>query len=675
MVNVGSQDNQINITVSSGGNTSNVNATPDMAAYYSDKSKEWATSNKIVDGVDYSSKYYANISNQSATTAQGYKEQAQEILDNTRAISDSAIDSINTSKTTALDELEAITTSSLAEATAANSLIVSNKTNAVNEISTTKSDALSAVSSSKINAISEINTTKNDALSAVNTNKTSAVTEINNYKITSVAEINSSKSGALENINTAKDEALEEIASAGGGDAANKDLSNLSEEGENKFVKTDDLVEVSIANTDLSNLSATGEKHFLGKSQITNCITEMPQRIKYTLESGTLTIKAGSVVIVPYGTEDKTAQYPKGATFLNDNFKIYDTQFEGGKFFVWAELVNDVSDKRSTTDTNTRFITFYVHTNKIDGAVSVASGTSITTSVLFYNTSTNFVEYLNNGTNTDGNLAAFPLGISKADGTNKFASISQVFNGFGYIGRHAWFDKGIKCLFGINRNPDGTIENKELTTNFYVWETHNWTEGRLVFITENGAKTDVMPSRVLQGLKSEMPSEVSGNSLHLYICTDTLEVFQTNTKVANWQPQSRVVPIFEYGAVNPSDGNTLTYFKPYQPFRAVDYNDAVLKSMPHITQTYKNGTSWYRVWSDGWIEQGGRVSVNSDTGVTVTFLKPFANTNYYANWISCSGVVTTGSGSRGADTLTTTSMRVYNGQDVTMTANWYACGY
>ena len=42
------------------------------------------------------------------------------------------------------------------------------------------------------------------------------------------------------------------------------------------------------ANKDLSNLSEVGEKHFLNKSQITNCITEIPQRIKYTLENGTL---------------------------------------------------------------------------------------------------------------------------------------------------------------------------------------------------------------------------------------------------------------------------------------------------------------------------------------------------------------------------------------------------
>ena len=55
------------------------------------------------------------------------------------------------------------------------------------------------------------------------------------------------------------------------------------------------------ANSDLSNLTTVGEKHFLNKSQITNCLLEVPQRIKHTLENDTLTIKAGSVVIVPLG--------------------------------------------------------------------------------------------------------------------------------------------------------------------------------------------------------------------------------------------------------------------------------------------------------------------------------------------------------------------------------------
>lgn len=39
--------------------------------------------------------------------------------------------------------------------------------------------------------------------------------------------------------------------------------------------------------------------------------------------------------------------------------------------------------------------------------------------------------------------------------------------------------------------------------------------------------------------------------------------------------------------------------------------------------------SWFRVWSDGWIEQGGRINTTSENQqVTVNLLKPFSNTNY-----------------------------------------------
>lgn len=49
----------------------------------------------------------------------------------------------------------------------------------------------------------------------------------------------------------------------------------------------------------------------------------------------------------------------------------------------------------------------------------------------------------------------------------------------------------------------------------------------------------------------------------------------------------------------------------------------------YITETYVNGTSWYRVWSDGWIEQGG-VTESGKTG-TIALLKAFSNTNYMCN--------------------------------------------
>lgn len=42
-----------------------------------------------------------------------------------------------------------------------------------------------------------------------------------------------------------------------------------------------------------------------------------------------------------------------------------------------------------------------------------------------------------------------------------------------------------------------------------------------------------------------------------------------------------------------------------------------------VVETYSNGTSWYRIWSDGWCEQGGYSSSSN-----ITFLQQMANTNY-----------------------------------------------
>lgn len=54
--------------------------------------------------------------------------------------------------------------------------------------------------------------------------------------------------------------------------------------------------------------------------------------------------------------------------------------------------------------------------------------------------------------------------------------------------------------------------------------------------------------------------------------------------------------------------------------------DAIPRPNAYVTQTWRSGTTWYRVWSDGWIEQGGH-----GTGGTCTFNKPFSNTNYTFN--------------------------------------------
>ncbi|MBQ8347788.1 MAG: hypothetical protein IJY17_09350 [Alphaproteobacteria bacterium] len=46
---------------------------------------------------------------------------------------------------------------------------------------------------------------------------------------------------------------------------------------------------------------------------------------------------------------------------------------------------------------------------------------------------------------------------------------------------------------------------------------------------------------------------------------------------------------------------------------------------PYVTETYHSGTEWYRVWSDGWIEQGGVVKPAAvSTAYQANFVKPFS---------------------------------------------------
>ena len=60
----------------------------------------------------------------------------------------------------------------------------------------------------------------------------------------------------------------------------------------------------------------------------------------------------------------------------------------------------------------------------------------------------------------------------------------------------------------------------------------------------------------------------------------------------------------------------------------VDRSD--LEEVQCVVETYQNGTSWYRVYSDGWCEQGG---VATGAQITVSLLKPYKDTTYYASWI------------------------------------------
>lgn len=49
-----------------------------------------------------------------------------------------------------------------------------------------------------------------------------------------------------------------------------------------------------------------------------------------------------------------------------------------------------------------------------------------------------------------------------------------------------------------------------------------------------------------------------------------------------------------------------------------------------LIKSYSSGSDWYRIYQDGWCEQGGIYPnyIPNDTNVSITLLKPFINTNY-----------------------------------------------
>ena len=74
-----------------------------------------------------------------------------------------------------------------------------------------------------------------------------------------------------------------------------------------------------------------------------------------------------------------------------------------------------------------------------------------------------------------------------------------------------------------------------------------------------------------------------------------------------------------------------------------------------VVQNYKNGGSWYRIYSDGWVEQGGWN--NTSTNFDVTFLIEMADTNY-TRWVTGSCNDDSQSGHNYMHTLTTTGAKV-----------------
>ena len=314
--------------------------------------------------------------------------------------------------------------------------------------------------------------------------------------------------------------------------------------------------ETGKANKDLSN---TG--------MITNCLLEVPQRIKYELKDGVLTIKAGTVLIVPYGTVDLSATHTVGSNFLHQNYKVVYTQYDSdGKFFVWVELQEDLihTTQGILTESGMEFILPEMNWATDWGLESILSGeTPPTGNRFFYNTQTNYVEWYDNNKIIHLGFSLPIMITNKENGIP--TSITQVFNGMGYIGSTVFVLPGVKGLIPNGRNADGTFNNVEYTTNqivTFIASTGTTAFKYIKFLNpSNLTGYRGIKQSIFSGLDKDKP--VQGNSI--YYATDTNFYYQISDGVTN---KVELFPIMAYDW----NGSKITSFEPYATFKAVDYN-------------------------------------------------------------------------------------------------------
>ena len=95
-----------------------------------------------------------------------------------------------------------------------------------------------------------------------------------------------------------------------------------------------------------------------------------------------------------------------------------------------------------------------------------------------------------------------------------------------------------------------------------------------------------------------------------------------------------------------------------------------------VIDTYKNGTSWYRIYDDGWCEQGGYVNVRSSAGeYTYSLLKEFKDTDYLIMGQFAAYYGNDFSSDRSLYPYTTSQFKILTRSITGIKESWRACGY
>lgn len=315
----------------------------------------------------------------------------------------------------------------------------------------------------------------------------------------------------------------------------------------------------------------------LTQAQITNCITEIPQRIKYTLENGTLTIKAGSKVIVPNGFK------ADGVT----------------KRFDEVMIERDLSLNPASLGSETRALFINTTNNARNlGVLRYCKSGTTPEQGFYYHTGENkmYVDtVLREG-------LSFPLMYGEWVKDAGYSSIDQVFNGMGYIGSTVWVDKGVKGLIPNGRNKDGSLKNIEVTTNSVsTIQVGEKSREVTAFLFNTGEITKWGSDNGNIRQYKSRPATPEKTYVKAYIEDENVWWYGDNT--TTWVEKQYLVPLFKvYTNANAQILSADLKF----PFRAIDYSDSStisgsgMPSNKYVNLTFGATGTKYTAPANGW---------------------------------------------------------------------------
>ena len=301
----------------------------------------------------------------------------------------------------------------------------------------------------------------------------------------------------------------------------------------------------------LASLSSAA--NCLTQTQATNCVLESPQNIKLEInEDGELVLKSGSVLIYPDSVTKTFKEYTTTKDYTSENFlnrqdlpMLYMTGEETG----W-------------------------HLTSCAAGELYCSETAPSASGWWFNPSTFEVKYSDDsGASWDDYTLSMPIAIVTSSAA-AFTSIDSVLQNFTFWGTYLMVRSGVKVLASAGRNQNGTLNNENLTSVL----------GGLNYSFSGSAQAYF-------GYGKE-----AGSSNLSVFCADVKDYhYNAEKNTIKLTNDEWVAAVCGSGQIT---NGKITYLEEKETLRVGD-------SGPVVTETYRKGTSWYRVWSNGLVEQGG----------------------------------------------------------------------